>query len=120
MGEMFDYALIGPNQGLKTSFSFLSNSFPLMWTYSDTRYFKQPTNCFIFGIPGVVTAFCKLLPKTNCHIQNDIQVPAENHYKMGSYLFKLFTECEIGIMYSVNFLRFLQTESSTSIFCRFV
>ena len=83
MGEIVDYQVcINWSQSRVKKISFLSNSFPLMWTCFDTRNFKRPTNWFIFGI---VTAFCKLLPKTNCHIQSDIQVPAENQYKVGSY-----------------------------------
>ena len=46
--------------------------------------FIQSTNCFIFGI---VAALCKLVPKTNRHEQNDVQVPTEKRYNMGSYWF---------------------------------
>ena len=68
MDEIFDFASVGSNQGLKTNFLLL------MWTCFDTPNFKQPMNCFSFGI---VTAFCKFVSKTNRQVRNNVQVPAE-------------------------------------------
>ena len=87
----------------------------MTWTCFDTRNHKQPTNCFIVGI---VTAFCKLVPKTNRYVQNDVQVPAEKRIIWAVIgLVKWLTEYENEIMYSIiYFLRFLQTESIASIF----
>ena len=55
-----------------------------MWTCVDIQNFKRPTNC---SSVDTVTAFCKLIPKTNRHVRNDVQMSAEERYNMGIYLF---------------------------------
>ena len=90
-----------------------------MLTCFDTRNFKQPTNWFIFL--GIVTASRMLVPKTNRHAQNNMQMPAEKGYIMGSYWdTEMISEHVIWTMYAVSFFRFLRTECITSIYCEFV
>ena len=73
MGDIFDFASIGPNQGLKTNKTFFL--FHLCGHVLTPTNIKRTTNCSIFS---TVTAFRKLVPKTNHHVR--VEVPAEKRY----------------------------------------
>ena len=76
-----------------------------MWPRFDTQSFKQPTNCIV----GIVTAFCKLVPKTNRHIRNvyrktlyyrQLLVYSNGVLNMKSGLSMVYTFdfCELGLL----------------------
>ena len=78
-GEVFDFV---PIKGQRQTFLFsLFHSFHVS-TPETSNSPRIASRTF-----GIVTAFCKLVPKTNRHVQNDMQVTAEKRYTMGSYWF---------------------------------
>ena len=60
---------------------------------------------------GVVVAFCRLVPTTDCHVRNDVQVTADKRAVIGLFKF----EYEI-----IWIMRFMRIESIACISCEFV